>query len=133
MGNTVEARSYITDAILFDVNKDESTADAETPNSVLVVTGLVPIMSGLTTIGYALLDDTDDHGRTHARLFLDYSTPERLELENGERRYLHAIVRYVIEGGSIVADAPAMETRFYIHHLEISAKENKAEAAIGEY
>lgn len=132
MGIDVVARSFSIDAVLFDVNKELSTADADTPNTVLVVNGLVPVMSGGSLIGYALIDQTDADGRTHARLFLDYSTPERLELENGERRYLHAIVRYAIEGGSILADAPVIETRFHISHLEISPKENKAEVAIGE-
>ncbi len=122
----------MTEAILFDVNKSLGTAEANTPNVVLVVNGLVPVMSGGSLIGYALIDETNGDGRTRARLFLDYSTPERLELENGERRYLHAIVRYAIEGGSIMADAPVIETRFYISHLEISPKENKAESAIGE-
>lgn len=80
-----EGRSYVTRGILLLVNAESATAQAVQGQSELVIPGLLPIYrTGTNTvIGYGAVKED-----LTVQLFLDYSTPERLELETGAKKYL---------------------------------------------
>jgi hypothetical protein len=88
-----EGRSYVTRAVLLLVNAPAATAQLVQGASELVVPRLLPIYrTGTSTlIGYGHLENTVQSVLT-VRLFLDYSTPERLELETGAQKYLELVL-----------------------------------------
>ncbi len=74
--------------VLLLVNAPTATAQP-IERSELIIPGLLPIYRTGTDqlIGYGSVESVGEYGVT-VKLFLDYSTPERLELETGVRKYL---------------------------------------------
>jgi hypothetical protein len=105
----VIGRSYHAKALLFQVDREKSRATNQ-GDLVIVVPGLVRILRAGTdtVIGYASV--VQEGQATVARLYLDYSTPERLELQNGEKRYLRAFR----------APASVFPETFVLTHLSLS-------------
>lgn len=106
-----EGRSYVTRGILLLVNAESATAQAVQGQSELVIPGLLPIYrTGTNTIiGYGAVKDD-----LTVRLFLDYSTPERLELETGAKKYLLLVKKY--------KESWCLEAAREAQHLELTDK-----------